>query len=358
MGGFENLDGDGNEIMDKKYPKYAEVKAEGKKGFQDVVKINMNKPAERLDTSGTLKNATKASSGLKTTFTNADLPPGCLSKWNELYVQLLHDWAGTTPNPWSCHDANIRANFQMLWDLAYPDIPTDIQPKQAIFVRSTQKIAEWRGLFGSGTVATLEKIWITKGIKTQEGRKRYANHMLGAKFPFVYLSFDSKKQKGSGIFQSELVLSTLALHFTATNALDDEVRSTEDPEGALLLSVVACEHALTQCTETGEIVLSTRKWDNHFSEEMWSEPTIWYQSPIRKLSPESWDLIIDGAWKISQEKKAGRVTLNCVDSKMPEADERELLAEGDEVVENDEIVWDSCEFFYHHTLANITNRNP
>ncbi|KAH9975648.1 hypothetical protein BJV74DRAFT_862376, partial [Russula compacta] len=146
--------------------------------------------------------------------------------------------------------------------------------------------------------------------------------------------------KGSGIFQSELVLSTLALHFTATNALDDEVRSTEDPEGALLLSVVACEHALTQCAETGEIVLSTRKRDNHFSEEMWSEPAIRYQSPIRKLSPESWDLIIDGAWKISQEKKASHVTSNCVDSKMPEADERELLAEGDEVVENDEIVWD------------------
>ncbi|KAH9960986.1 hypothetical protein BJV74DRAFT_871948 [Russula compacta] len=137
-------------------------------------------------------------------------------------------------------------------------------------------------------------------------------------------------------------LSTLALHFTATNALDDEVRSTEDPEGALLLSVVACEHALTQCVETGEIVLSTRKRDNHFSEEMWSEPAIWYQSPIQKLSPESWDLIIDRAWKISQEKKASRVTSNCVDSKMPKADERELLAEGDEVVENDEIVWDSC----------------
>ena len=34
MGGFENLDSDGNEIVDKKYPKYTEAKVEGKKGLQ------------------------------------------------------------------------------------------------------------------------------------------------------------------------------------------------------------------------------------------------------------------------------------------------------------------------------------
>ena len=34
MGGLENLDDNGVEIVDKKYPKYAEVKAEGKKAFQ------------------------------------------------------------------------------------------------------------------------------------------------------------------------------------------------------------------------------------------------------------------------------------------------------------------------------------
>jgi hypothetical protein len=44
---------------------------------------------------------------------------------------------------------------------------------------------------------------------------------------------------GSGLFQSNFILSTLALHLIATDALDDDVKSTKYPEGALLLSVVA-----------------------------------------------------------------------------------------------------------------------
>ena len=86
----------------------------------------MNRPTECLNTSGTLKYAAKASSGSKTMFTNANLPPTCLLLWNELYVQLLHDFAGALPNPWSYHDANIVANIQILWDLAYPNIEADI----------------------------------------------------------------------------------------------------------------------------------------------------------------------------------------------------------------------------------------
>ena len=34
MGGFENLDEDGNEVADKKYPKYTAIRASDKRGFQ------------------------------------------------------------------------------------------------------------------------------------------------------------------------------------------------------------------------------------------------------------------------------------------------------------------------------------
>ena len=159
------------------------------------------------------------------------------------------------------------------------------------------------------------------------------------------------------------------MHFLATNDLDDDIKSTKYPEGALLLSVVAvsyfpsiysisyltvlrqCERALTQYSGTGEIVLSARKRDNHFSEEMWSDPAGRYQVAIQNLSAKCWDLIIDGAWKISQERRASRVMSKCVDTKMPNADERELLVEleGDEVVEDDAIVWDGCELYYHRS---------
>jgi hypothetical protein len=97
----------------------------------------------------------------------------------------------------------------------------------------------------------------------------------------------------------------------------------------------------------GEIMLSTRKRDNYFSEEMWSEPAVRYQVAIQNLSAKTWDLIIDGTWGISQEKRATRVTSKCVDAKMPEVNERELLAEGDEVVRDDEIFFFFDSIYVH-----------
>ena len=79
---------------------------------------------------------------------------------------------------------------------------------------------------------------------------------------------------------------------------------------------------------------------------MWSDSAVQYQKPIQNLSAESWDLIIDDAWKISQEKRATRVASIYTDSTMSNTDERELLAEEDEVIEDDEIVWDDCELYY------------
>jgi hypothetical protein len=101
--------------------------------LQGIVDINPNRPTECLGASGTLKNATKSSS--KMTFTNADLPVACLPMWNERYIPLLCDWAGTLANPWNYHDGNVKKNIQGMWNIAYPGIKADIQPKQSIFVR-------------------------------------------------------------------------------------------------------------------------------------------------------------------------------------------------------------------------------
>ena len=103
---------------------------------------------------------------------------------------------------------------------------------------------------------------------------------------------------------------------------------------------------MKQYADTGKVVRSSRKRDNHFSEEMRSDAAVRYQAAIRNLSNTSWDLIVDGAWGISQEIKGNRATSSCIDAKMPEVDERELLAEGDEVVEDDGILWDECEYYY------------
>jgi hypothetical protein len=70
---------------------------------------------------------------LKTTFTDADLPQAaaCLPLWNKCYIPLLCDWAGTRANPWNYQDAKLKDCLQIMWDIMYPHIPADIQPKKA-----------------------------------------------------------------------------------------------------------------------------------------------------------------------------------------------------------------------------------
>jgi hypothetical protein len=101
-------------------------------------------------------------------------------------------------------------------------------------------------------------------------------------------------------------------------------------------------------------VLSKRKRDNHFSEEVWSSAGDRYRLSVNGLSQDSWDLIIDGAWHVAQEKMSGRAASNRLSStQMPEIDERELLfeAEHTENVEDDEnqdwdsVVVETCKFY-------------
>src|ERR1700691_5625927 len=103
------------------------------------------------------------------------------------------------------------------------------------------------------------------------------------------------------------------------------------------MSLKQSERAMKQHEATGEIVPSARKRDDYFSEEMWITTALRYKTPIQRLSDISWNLIIDGAWKIAQTKRASRMSrttlTNVLDPQMPSVDERELLVEGDEDME-------------------------
>jgi hypothetical protein len=109
---------------------------------------------------------------------------------------------------------------------------------------------------------------------------------------------------------------------------------------------------------TGELVLSTRKRDNFFSEEMWRNAAFHYGVSVEALSQDSWDLIVDGAWKVAQDRPAGRISSSSRPSaaQLPKADERGTLleeTEGVHVEGDEEVDWDAsavevCEFSFHY----------
>ncbi|KAH9986517.1 hypothetical protein BJV77DRAFT_1080564 [Russula vinacea] len=281
MGGLENLDDNGIEIVEKRYARYrdsdcseAEAGAKGRRGLghQGLVKINPNEPTERLGESCPIQ--------------------------------------GTLPNPWKYHNIDVPGNLQSRWDATYPALATRILPKEAIFThqgyvdittfQSMQRITEWRGMFGSGAIAALKTIWASLHIVTATVPSRKIPH---------------RREK-----------------------------VPENPKGALLLAIVASERALKQYAKTGELVLSTRKCDNHFSEEIWSDVALHYQVSVEALSQESWDLIIDGAWQIAQDKPAGRASSSRLPggAQLPEVNERQLLVEDSDPISGDEddMEWD------------------
>ena len=117
-------------------------------------------------------------------------------------------------------------------------------------------------------------------------------------------------------------------------------------------------------------MLSTRKRDNHFSEEIWSDVALHYQVSIEALSQESWDLIIDGTWQIAQDKPAGRASSSRLPggAQLPEVNERQLLVEDSDPISGDEddMEWDEvpplsrqesvevCEYFDSHFSFQVS----
>jgi hypothetical protein len=118
---------------------------------------------------------------------------------------------------------------------------------------------------------------------------------------------------------------------------------------------------------TGNPVDSSRKRDNYFSEEMWSDAALHYQVSVGGLSEDCWEHIIDGTWRIAQERPVGRCapTLSRLPvAQLPEVDERELLVEttdGVHVEDDEDIDWDArseasnevCEFLSSFGMLKV-----
>ena len=116
------------------------------------------------------------------------------------------------------------------------------------------KALAWAWLMSSRIFELLRKSKLWRGKKSMwctclaQGFHSHTSHTIQKKRFVIslYIAIPSIDcgwaQKGSGLFQSKIILSTLSLHFTATNTLKDNMMSTKNPEGALLLSVVAISH--------------------------------------------------------------------------------------------------------------------
>ncbi|TFY74021.1 hypothetical protein EWM64_g9991 [Hericium alpestre] len=66
----------------------------------------------------------------QTTYSNADLSPGCLSKWNLYYVHMWREYLGMHDDPWMTQDLLDPA--QQLWDKIFSHILYKLEARHEV----------------------------------------------------------------------------------------------------------------------------------------------------------------------------------------------------------------------------------
>lgn len=97
-----------------------------------VVKIEANKPADRLKNSKPIKEATK-----RVAWTNDSLPVGYTSnkRWTNVFIPHVRDFMDSLANPWELEKVDMVVEIQHIADQVYPDITHTVSTKEAVFHR-------------------------------------------------------------------------------------------------------------------------------------------------------------------------------------------------------------------------------
>ncbi|THH18489.1 hypothetical protein EW146_g2494 [Bondarzewia mesenterica] len=187
-------------------------------------------------------------------YANANLPAGTQARWRCVFVPSWRESMGTLINPWDTSDMDS--------DKAY---------------------------------------------ETAGERAEYAAWAIGYHVPFLWGSIDNTDPMNlvfSEAFQTPWVYMVFAHHLSALGGLASEYMSHKMPVGALVLTAVALERALSMWT-TGNLKRHDVKSENTFSETNWGEKSAEYSLSIQQLPAASWEVIKMNSLKYMRSHKGG-----------------------------------------------------
>ncbi|KAI0345444.1 hypothetical protein BDW22DRAFT_1343667 [Trametopsis cervina] len=228
-------------------------------------------------------------------FTNADLPipHHKLPVWRRLVIPRLISIIGChRDNPWTLAQLNVVDVLQGICDERPCELDIKISPREAAYDVAMQRVYEWRS--GIAKAAVEAVAWFFDAEKenfaTVDARAACVQLQLGPGLPFRYMIVEVQpegKPVCSGIFQSPLIIQTLAHHFASSGHL---VPYDNPPFGALALVTAAVERAL-RAWESGTF----RRPDENFSQETYGHRTCKYLKAILDLKESTWAKICQAA---------------------------------------------------------------
>ncbi|KIM62607.1 hypothetical protein SCLCIDRAFT_24901 [Scleroderma citrinum Foug A] len=226
---------------------------------------------------------------------NATLPQEISPHFQDVFIPTLLAYCSTIPNPWFLQLQDIIPD---LWKVVFPRVPYNEQlfgTGTITFRVARQCIYDWRSKFAE-TVDKVVAAWFDSDeFSDSEGWGAWAewavNGSLGFPFIFKYLKSNNK---GVGAFHAPLILQTLAFHYTKTANAVQCPQIDSYPHGALTLSTVGVERAISMWAESGCCTEESKAAAGNFSgdqQSKWDHSSASYAQSIEGLSNRSWDEI-------------------------------------------------------------------
>ncbi|KAL6301398.1 hypothetical protein BKA93DRAFT_828356 [Sparassis latifolia] len=221
---------------------------------------------------GTLVKSKKPKS---TNATNADLPPGTLKLWWQVFVSTLECYVGTMRDPWSISDEKAVAVLQCVWDAVFTKAKIEHKVTREDFVckLANQRLCEWCNGFGSTVLVVLGNLFGSdEDFEMTEQRANFAKVLLH-KQRFVWNDADGPNESSfRGLFGSPLVLRTLAYYYKSTEGTINipalyaiEMGESNKPYDAIRLaaaSVCMIRFFMVHCMIPTELIFT---WFHRFS---------------------------------------------------------------------------------------------
>jgi hypothetical protein len=213
--------------------------------------------------------ATRPKSGNQ--WRNTDLPPIMLEEgaWRRSFIPTVFLWAGAQPNFWSIEAESLVTALQAIFDVAFPGINHNVQPKgpiiglvclTLIFVsdyfnphpKVNQRLCSWRSNFGSTAIALVTNFLVTsKNNETDENVDADYEQELAASLleNWAFLYEDPDNRDPNKIYRSVFMMEMIeSAHINATAgfldvpALDTDTLQVKGMQAVIAASAAAVGH--------------------------------------------------------------------------------------------------------------------
>ncbi|KAG6818872.1 hypothetical protein H0H93_000722 [Arthromyces matolae] len=205
-----------------------------------------------------------------------DLRDSVRLNWDSTFKPRVIEYLGTL-TPWQPFTEDDAAAIQDLWAACFPQEPR-MESDQGLSLVVNKLlddiVSSWQHKFSSTANQFLTSvIFGSSDLSTSEARRMWVEWALGqdpqvteeelADAPehgrrFYYREYEDAEEPGmpaisKGIFQSPIIVATLASHFQWLERIPSSERGEEFPVGALVLTIQACRHHMYQW-QTGSLV--------------------------------------------------------------------------------------------------------